>query len=221
MNYFTHAVRFLDSPYFVVGACVPDMLSVIDRKARVRRKTIASSLEQLGSTERDVAEGIIQHLDDDQWFHGTAGFYSVTAQIAGEFRNVLTEEDSWRCGFLGHISMELLLDAVLIEKDRSQLDRFYQCLEEVDHDLVQSVVSNLATREVPRLAEMLKLFLKERFLDDYLDDERLLYRLNQVMRRIGLEQLPGESVTVLETGREIVRTSQGRLLEKWSTENAI
>ena len=39
MNYFAHALPFLDDdPYFVAGTGVPDWLSVADRDVRVRLK---------------------------------------------------------------------------------------------------------------------------------------------------------------------------------------
>ena len=36
MNYFAHGHRFVDDPYFLAGTAVPDWLSVVDRKVRVR-----------------------------------------------------------------------------------------------------------------------------------------------------------------------------------------
>ena len=38
MNYFAHAYRFLDDPYFAAGTGVPDWLAVADRNVRVRQK---------------------------------------------------------------------------------------------------------------------------------------------------------------------------------------
>ncbi len=212
MNYFTHAIRYLDRPYFAAGVCVPDWLSVVDRKARVRGRRISERLPKLKGDDVEIAQGIQQHLDDDRWFHGTEAFYQVTALIAQSFRENLDESDSWRCGFLGHISMELLLDSALIEQDSTRLDRYYSLLREINVDQLQSVVSNLATREVTRLTELIDLFIKERFLQDYLDDRKLLRRLNQVMKRIQLAPLPDETLVTLAYAREVVRGEVARLL---------
>lgn len=212
MNYFTHAIRYLDSPYFVAGACVPDWLSVVDRKARVRQRSIDEVIVHLQGDERECVLGIQQHLHDDRWFHGTAGFYQVTAKIAAEFRKVVDEDESWRCGFLGHLAMELLLDAALIEAQPAELDRFYDCLETVDLSVIERVVSNLATRPVPNLPCLVELFVRERFLADYVSDERLLFRINQVMTRVGLEFLPDEATAALAIGRECVRNQLEELL---------
>lgn len=212
MNYFTHAIRYLDRPYFAAGVCVPDWLSVVDRKARVRGRRISERLPELTDDDAEIARGIQQHLDDDRWFHGTAAFYQVTALIAQSFRENLDASDSWRCGFLGHITMELLLDAALIEQDSTRLDRYYDLLRGINANQLQSVVSNLATREVTRLAEMVEMFINERFLQDYLDDRKLLRRLNQVMKRIQLAPLPDATLVTLAYAREVVRGEVGQLL---------
>ena len=136
----------------------------------------------------------------------------MTAEIAEQYRSILSEDDHWRCGFLGHLSMELLLDAAIIEQDEDRLTRFYECLGEVDSDRVQRLVTSVATREVDRLSGLIGLFVKEQFLNDYLTDERLLFRINQVMARVGLNRLPDQTVEVLAVGREIVRSSVSALL---------
>lgn len=212
VNYFTHAIRYLDRPYFAVGVCVPDWLSVVDRKARVRSRHLAAALPELTGENRELAEGIQKHLDDDRWFHGTAAFYRVTGQIARSFRGQLPETDSWKCGFLGHIVMELLLDACLIEQDPQRLDDYYKLMREVDSQRVQQIVSGLATKEVPQMARLIEMFVKERFLEDYLDDEKLLFRLNQVMQRIQLAPLPETILEGLSFGRAIVRSEVHQLL---------
>jgi len=212
LNYFVHAIRYLDQPYFCAGVAVPDWLSVVDRKSRVRRKGIEKHQSKLTGDDLEIAMGALQHLDDDRWFHNTAGFYLVTAKLAEAFREILPEQGSWKCGFLGHIVMELLLDAVFIADHPQLLDDYYQVMEQLDADRVERVISQLATHPPQHLASLIKRFCKERFLADYVDDERLLFRLNQVMKRVKLTQLPPETVDVLAYGRTVVRENRHNLL---------
>lgn len=185
---------------------------MVDRKARVRGRRITEELPVLSGDEYEVAVGIQKHLDDDRWFHGTEAFYDVTGQIARSFREDLTESDSWRCGFLGHIVMELLLDSALIEDRPERLEQYYAVLRGVDLLKIQGVVSGLATKEVTELARLIELFTKERFFEDYLSDKGLLFRLNQVMKRIKLEPLPEATLRTLEFGRSVVRANVHELL---------
>lgn len=212
MNYFAHSLGYLDRPYFLAGLAVPDWLSVSDRKCRPRRRTIEEQLDGLSGADREIALGIRQHLDDDQWFHGTRVFYEVTGEIGREFRVTLGEEESWPFGFLGHLVMELLLDAALIEAAPQTLEDYYDIIGEVDPERVQRVVAELSMHPPERLAEFIELYRKERFLEDYVDDRRLLRRLNQVMSRVGLPGMPVQVLPVLRESRKIVRKSLRELL---------
>jgi hypothetical protein len=55
-------------------------------------------------------------------------------------------------------------------------------------------------------------FTRERFLCDYADDLRLHRRLNQVMHRVGLEQLPAEFCELLPAARRAVCERRHELL---------
>jgi hypothetical protein len=210
MNYFAHAIRFLDRPYFVAGTAVPDWLSVVDRKVRVRTKLIEPFLLNDGSPQAEIATGARQHLDDDRWFHQTRAFAEVTAQLAVRFREVLGPDDGLRPGFLGHIVTELLIDAELIERHPREIERYYQVMSSVDPLVVQQAVNAMAKQRTEFLAPLIPRFVSERFLPDYLNDNRLLWRLNQVLRRVKLSPLPTQAKTVLSRARPLIR---GRLSE--------
>jgi hypothetical protein len=58
------------------------------------------------------------------------------------------------------------------------------------------------------------LFSRERFLFDYAEDAKLLFRLNQVMRRVGLPLLPNDLTLWLGEARELVTARKHELLEE-------
>lgn len=206
MNYFTHALPFLDGdPYFVAGTAVPDWMSVVDRQVRVRGRLAQPVADEPNdSCERQVARGALQHLADDGWFHATRGFAEITGDLSRRFRECLGPDDPMRCGFLGHVVTELLLDAALIEQHAGALDRYYERLAGIDAARVESAVNRMSRGNTDRLAWFLPLFHRERFLYDYADDERLLYRLNGVLRRVKLPTLPETCLAVLSEGRALV-----------------
>jgi hypothetical protein len=214
MNYFAHSLRFLDRPYFVAGTNVPDWMSVADRKVRVRAKLIEPHLHNDGSPQAEVAAGAMQHLHDDSWFHATRAFAEITANLAIKFRNVLGPDDSHRTMFLGHIVTELLIDAELIERHPGRIERYYEVLGEVEPLLVQSAVNVMAKESTERLAPLIPRFIDERFLPDYLDDARLLRRLNQVMTRVKLPPLPTDVESVLRLARPVISERLSELLPK-------
>ncbi len=212
MNYFAHGRRFLHEPYFLAGTAVPDWLSVVDRKVRARSKGAKPLLESDDPAEALIAAGVIQHHVDDDWFHRTAEFNRLQWDFTRRIRDFLGKDSGLRPSFLGHILIELLLDSALIEDHPDQLDAYYAVLESIDPPLVQQAVERIAHRPADRLAWFIERFIEVRFLADYPDDEKLLYRLNQVMGRVKLPPLPDEFRSLLPELRQEVRASAPALL---------
>jgi hypothetical protein len=211
MNYFAHGIRFLDRPWFLAGTALPDWLSVIDRRVRLRHKQVLERADGSGSIDAELAAGAWQHFEDDRWFHKTRAFAEATAHLARLFRDFLGPGDNFRCGFLGHIACELLLDAVLIERHPESLDRYYKMFAQLDAPHLSRAVCDLAGQPVD-VDRWLPLFCREQFLRDYADSTRLAYRLNQVLRRVKLDPLPAGIEGPLSAGRSIVRSYADGLL---------
>ena len=190
MNYFAHGHRFVDDPYFLAGTAVPDWLSVVDRKVRARKNLAIPFRTDCDPWVASVAQGIVQHHEDDDWFHRGRDFSELSLEFTVEIRDRLAPDTSLRPSFLGHILVELLLDSCLISRDPARLNAYYSAVEQLDKTVVQRIVNRMTTRQTLHLQTMIGIFCRERFLYDYQDDQRLLFRLNQVMRRVHLPTLP-------------------------------
>ncbi len=212
MNYFAHALPFLDRPYFLAGTGVPDWLTVADRQVRLRSKTVEPFCDDPDPCVAAVAGGILQHLRDDARFHGTRAFAETSLELTVAARDVLAGETGMRPSFLGHLLVELLLDATLIADDPDQVVAYYQALEMVDSQRIEEAVNRIAPRRTERLAVFVDLYCAERILCNYLEDDRLLFRLNQVMRRVGLAALPDEFSGLLPSARKLVAQRRESLL---------
>jgi len=206
MNYFAHGFRFLDDPYFLAGTAVPDWLSAVDRRVRVRPKDAEAHATGDAGADRDalparVARGVARHHADDAWFHTTEAFAELSWRYTIRIRDVLEPDDGLRPSFLGHILIEILLDSILIDENPGLLDAYYRAMSDIDASLVEEAVNRMATSRTERLSLFIPAFTRERFLCDYSDDVRLLRRLNQVMRRVGLSALPEKFLEVLPDAR--------------------
>lgn len=224
MNYFAHALPYLSKPYFLAGTAVPDWLSMADRSVRVRKRLIDRYLSDFQGSDieeesdnpesqyRAIAQGTRQHLEDDDWFHRLPSFAEVSLQLAAEFRSAMGPDDGFRAGFLGHIVTEMLLDRILIQQVPQLLDRYYEVLSGLNAEQIQRGVNHIATRTTDRLAPLLPRFIESRFLQDYLELPKMLFRLNQVMRRVKLPLLPDHILDVLNTSSQIVESRHRELL---------
>lgn len=204
MNYLAHGYRFLDSPYFLAGTAVPDWLSVVDRKVRVRSRAAAAWVTSNDEATGQIAAGIVQHLADDQWFHQTRVFAETSLQFAVELRQRLPGDEGFRPSFLGHVLVEVLMDATLIDRDPTLATRYYTALAYVSGTKVQQVVNGIAKVPTVRLAEWIARFCQVQFINDYRDDSRLVYRMEQVMARVGLPPLGDHLETWLPSAREVI-----------------
>ena len=212
MNCFAHAYPFLDDPYRVVGTCLPDWLSAIDRKVRTRERTAAEFVEAEDPRVASLARGVVQHHRDDRWFHQTRAFAELNLQFAVELRERMPGDEGFRPSFLGHVLVEVLLDAHLISGDPSQLERYYNQLDQVDPAFVERTVNQFATRTTDKLIAGIDRFRTLRFLFDYLDDHSLLKQMNHVMRRVRLPQITESLVDWIPSARERVVSRADELL---------
>jgi len=213
MNYFAHARDFLDDPYFAAGTAVPDLLTVADRRVRLRRKHVLPFVDDPDPAAASVARGILQHLADDARFHGTRAFAELSLGLTAAVRNALGEERGFRPSFLGHLLLEVLLDASLAAENPDRLEAYYRSMDSVVPGVIEEAVNRMSPRSTDRLAGMVLRFCRERFLWDYLEDAKLLVRLNQVMRRAKLRQLPESFREVLPQARRRVDDRRVALLE--------
>ena len=212
MNYFAHGRHFIDDPYFLAGTAVPDWLNVVDRRVRVRARQAQLHVDAPDPRAARIAQGIVQHCRDDEWFHATRAFAELSLELCQMLRGALAPDDGFRPHFLGHILVEILLDAALVAENPGRLDAYYAAIDSIDGRSVEDAVNRMAARETHHLAALIPLFSRERFLSDYADDAKLLFRLNQVMRRVRLPLLPAEIAEVFGMARELVTARKDELL---------
>jgi hypothetical protein len=217
MNYFAHGRHYIDEPLFLAGTALPDWLSVVDRRTRVRSRRAA---EFIGHSDKNVAafaRGIMRHHHDDGWFHTGAAFADLSWRFTIACRDALPGDAGFRPSFLGHILVEILLDSSLAEADPAGLQAYYEAMESVDPAQIEQLVNQIAPRPVEHMGWFIQRFCRERFLFDYADDGKLLFRLNQVLRRVRLPALPDSFRSVLTVARGQVSARREELLTEAPT----
>ncbi|HRF02831.1 MAG TPA: hypothetical protein PLI18_20160 [Pirellulaceae bacterium] len=217
MNYLTHAHRLLavaepPDPYEIAGTSLPDWLGVVDRKIRVRSAPSSLLLENADARWRALARGVMRHHFDDAWFHETDVFRRSTLEFALVLRERWKDETGMRSGFVGHVLVELLLDATLSERHARLLDSYYGAMRQIDGQVVRAMVEQVSGKRDERIGLIVPRMIAEGFLRDYADDQKLLFRLNQVMRRVRLPELPEGLGSWLPEARRTIRERADELI---------
>jgi len=212
VNYFAHGRHALREPYLLAGTAVPDWLRVIHRRLRVRSVQAAPYMNDADPITAALAQGIVQHHHDDGWFHGTGAFAELSLAAAAAVRTLAPDDQGIRTWFVGHVLVELLLDAELFRRRPQAMTAYYAAMNEVDPEAVAAAVSRMAGADAGRLARLIPGFLRERFLPDYGDDAKLAYRLGQVLDRVGLPRLPEALIEILPRLRSTVARRTDELL---------
>lgn len=212
MNYLAHGIASLDDPYQTAGVAVPDWLGMTRPRLRCRSRHAAPLVDDDDPRVAALARGVCRHHAEDDWFHQSPAFGELSIDFSRRVRRATGDADGMRPGFLGHILVELLLDAELMEQDPACADRYYSALAEVDADAVADMVGQMIGADATPLAGLIERFRQVRFLYDYLDDEGLTFRLNQVMRRVNLCELPASFAAVLPPARRLVHRHAEALL---------
>lgn len=187
MNSFAHALPFLDDPCFAVGCCIPDWLSACDRKCRARERHASAFAESEDPLIAKVSSGVVQHHQDDHWFHQTAAFNQMVVEFSVSLRDAFDDNHSLRPRFFGHVVIELFLDAFLDEKFPGELERFYDQIDLVDAASVEAAVNLFANRPTDKLAAGIERFRQDRYLFDYRTNHGVAYRIGGVFKRLKLE----------------------------------
>ena len=212
MNFLSHAIPYLDHPLVAVCTGVPDFLSVVDRKIRARERMATAALDSDDDAVRDVATGILHHIRDDRWFHNTTVFVESNLQLAVGLRDLLPGDRGFRPMFVGHILIEILLDAFWIRDRPELIERYYHLVDDTSPELIQRCVNQITGKPTDRLVSAIRRYAEARFLYDYVDHRRLLMRLNQVMLRVGLAELPDSVLPWLQEASELVESRRVRFL---------
>lgn len=212
MNYLAHGHRFLESPWMLAGTAVPDWLSVLNRRVRARKKAARRFLLARDQRLVQIAAGIVAHHRDDDWFHRTRAFAELSLKFTAEIRDLLPPDRGLRPSFLGHIIVELLLDAELSRRNPQLLDEYYRVVDSLDLQYVAWAVDRIANGPALGLEQLIPRFSSEQFLYDYAEDAKLLFRLNNVMARVGLAEIPELLGDWLGSARKRVRQRADDLL---------
>ena len=165
----------------MAGSALPDWVRACG--ARVREDRLPKDSNHL--EELELTRGVRSHLATDHRFH-TDPFFQELCQRHSETIRRDYSDRSVRVSFMVHVTLELLLDARLCTDDDNLLDAYYDQLHHLDLSAITDLAEQYSAQPLPQLRGLIERFTSLRFLGDYQEDDRLLERLQQILRRVRL-----------------------------------
>ncbi|MEP7122386.1 MAG: hypothetical protein ABJE95_15800 [Byssovorax sp.] len=213
MNFLFHhhlALRDLGTPEAAVGAMLPDLWRMADRRVRPAVGAIALTIPigDEAAALGPVLAGIAHHVVADRWFHRDPVFLDGEQRCAERLRPIAAEVP--RIGLFAHVLWELCLDGALLsrvglfpvlhalrEGFAATLGAASDRAVEVHH--FDRVGRSVADRQgfAPRLARLCAAIADGPWIDGYQSGEGLAYRIQGVRARLGMDPVPVEAHALL------------------------
>jgi hypothetical protein len=218
LNFLLHhhlAERDLRSGAAALGAMLPDVWRMADRKARLR--AAGRSVET--DAVREVLEGIDHHVATDARFHGASAFTDGEKVVREALRRA---SDAPKLGLFAHIAWELCLDGALVR--RAGLDQLLDSLRrslasvrpDAHHRAARSRAPAVPDRERfdTRVDRILEAIALGPWVAGYATGEGIVDRLNGVRARLGFAALPAlDRRAVIDSLEELARRADDALAE--------
>lgn len=184
MNFLSHFYfdRHSASPELVLGCVMPDLVKTAN-KLWIIHPEKKPHLFQESEQMQSLLEGWKRHLEVDRYFHNCDFFMEHTRAIRDLVAPILKNSEI-RPSFLAHISLELMLDSLLLNLEEIDAFEFYEKLAQADRTEVKHFLELNLISDTQRFFRFFDQFLAENYLHSYSETENLIYSLNKVCQRL-------------------------------------
>ncbi len=184
MNFLSHYYfdRKNTNPYEVLGIILPDLMKNANKNWNLhpeRNENLYQSLPH----QKSILKGWKRHLKVDQLFHNSDFFKHHQHQIKLVLRDIL-KDSPVKPFFIGHISLELLLDSLLITEKLISVDVFYQHLNAIEKEELDLFLNLNKINDKDQFYKFFTNFKKERYVYSYADESKIAYALRRICMRI-------------------------------------
>lgn len=193
-NVYLSVMNFLSHYYFdrnansyqVLGAVLPDLLKHASN-ARIHPGRIQDQLRGTNALE-SILQGWNNHLEVDRIFHNS-GFFSYHTGILKAKIKPLVEHMQFRPSFMAHITLELLLDYLLLQNNKVHPGKFYEHLEDTNTSQLTTFLTICGFDHQESFFKFYSSFKSSRYLFSYQQIENISYAINRICMRVWPDSL--------------------------------
>jgi hypothetical protein len=182
MNFLSHFYfdRNSTDPYFILGTVLPDLLKNADKTYNIHPEKLADHPDKAVNS---ILQGWKKHLEVDKYFHSSEFFNYHAHQLKLVLAPAIAGSVV-KPFFLGHIALELILDNLLITSENLSVDEFYNHLEAVDDDALQTFLAYSGISDPAIFFKFFRKFNQNRYLHTYAEATQVAYALKRICMRV-------------------------------------
>ncbi|OAQ42188.1 hypothetical protein A5893_03470 [Pedobacter psychrophilus] len=184
MNFLSHYYfdRNNSNPYEVLGMVLPDLIKNADKSWNIHLEKNAQLFTD-NDESKSLIKGWERHLLVDRLFHSSSFFYHHQHEIKLKIREAIIESPV-KPFFLGHISLELLLDGFLLSENLIDVNKFYDLINRVDENVLEQFLFLNGIEDTEKFFRFFTMFKNEKFLFSYTNPEKITYALKRICMRL-------------------------------------
>ncbi|MBI1307845.1 MAG: hypothetical protein GC181_14675 [Bacteroidetes bacterium] len=194
MNFLAHYYfdKKTGEPYYNLGLLLPDLTRNFIKGARLKPE----STYLQNPVEKQISLGCLQHIQSDKVFHSWSGFLNLMDLSTEQMRSSgISIKRDW---FVSHILVELVIDQWLLRKHPSLAIELYTDFESLDIEVILGFLAHLEINNFESFEKGWKHFMEVRYLESYVKTESILYALDRICTKVGLDPFTDRQKTSLQ-----------------------
>ncbi|MDQ8005465.1 MAG: hypothetical protein REI64_11750 [Pedobacter sp.] len=184
MNFLSHFYFDRNTPNanIVLGTILPDLLKNANKNWNAHPQKHSELFESKSGLSQ-LLKGWKRHLEVDLIFHSSS-FFNEKMQELKLLLVPILKESPVRPSFLAHIGVELLLDHLLIEHQKININSFYDNLEQINKNDLTNFLFKCNIGETDQFFKFFNSFKSSRYLLSYQKLENISYALQRICMRL-------------------------------------
>ncbi len=184
MNFLSHYYfdRGSDNAERVMGMVLPDLMKNARKEWNIRPE---KREEEFTGDEKTASlmEGWKRHLAVDKYFHTSDFFCHHTAQLKEIIKPLLSGSEV-RPSFLAHVSLELMLDNILLTEGVVDPLNLYRLLAAADTEVLAAFLVKNGITDTSPFFNFLDDFITSEYLATYDQKGKIIYALTRICMRL-------------------------------------
>lgn len=196
VNFLSHFYFDRDTTncYHTLGIVLPDLLKNADKTIILHPEKLTHPNDNINS----IIKGWEKHLEVDKYFHSSSFFRTNSHQLKQLLLPAI-EGSPVKPFFLGHITIELILDNLLLTTQKINIDIFYDHLDRCEAAVISEFLIYSGLKDTSVFFKFYESFKKSRYLYSYAKTEEIAFALKRICMRIWKDPFThGQEVTMNE-----------------------